>query len=118
MTGTIFCDIDGVLFMYEKYFSTTLINEKLTPTPGSAQKLMDWHRRGYRIILTTGRTEPAREITEKQLRNAGIIYDILIMGIGCGPRYLINDEDPDQDIRKAVAFSIKRDKGLENIDFS
>ena len=46
------------------------------------------------IILTTGRKEGMRRITEQQLENAGIVYDRLIMGIGGGIRVLINDLKP------------------------
>ena len=48
------------------------------------------------IILTTGRKEGMRRITEQQLESAGIVYDKLIMGIGGGARVLINDLKPDR----------------------
>lgn len=115
MTGSIFCDIDGVLFHFEDNFSTSIRAEELKPCREAINKLIEWHRKGYKIILTTGRPEPTRAITEKQLYNAGMIYDQLVMGVGCGPRYLINDMDPEDNIPKAIAINIKRDGGLKDI---
>ena len=56
-----------------------------------------------------------RSVTEKQLAEAGIFYNQLIMGIGGGERYLINDckEDGTQ---YANAINIERNKGIKNIN--
>ena len=58
-------------------------------------KILEWNKKGYTIILTTGRRESNRELTIKQLQEAGIFYDQLIMGVGRGPRVVINDLKPD-----------------------
>ena len=107
---TIFLDIDGTLIDHSEN-----IAEQFTKTPrlldGTLEKLSEWDRKGYNIILTTGRREGVRDITVKQLAELGIFYDQLIMGIGGGTRYLINDCKPDGAVA-AWAISIERDKGI------
>ena len=102
---TIFCDIDG-----------TLVKHNPPIEPGTLDTILEWDRRGYNIILTTGRRESMREVTEKQLSEVGIIYDQLIMGIKGGPRYLINDKKPDGKDNYAVAINLKRNVGIQNIN--
>jgi hypothetical protein len=82
--------------------------------PKTQSTLLEWDSRGYNIILTTGRKESAREVTEKQLSTAGIIYDQLVMGIGGGDRVLINDRKPDGK-NAARAIRIDRNEGLSQI---
>jgi len=81
------------------------------PLKGAISTTMQWHREGYKVILVTGRPEPFRKRTEDQLLRFGIIYDQLVMGVGSGPRYLINDITKEH---KPTAFSVnvKRDEGL------
>ena len=44
------------------------------------------------------------------------MYDQLIMGVGGGPRVLINDLKPGKDIKMSVAFNINRNEGLSNVE--
>ena len=81
---------------------------------GTIEKLMEWDVKGYNIILTTGRRESMRAVTEKQLSEIGIFYDQLIMGIGGGPRVLINDNKPNGEAY-ASAINIERNKGIKDI---
>jgi uncharacterized HAD superfamily protein len=79
---TIFCDIDGTLCEYP--YSSEMGNyefdkKNMKPLPGTIKKLWEWDKAGHMIILTTGRKEGMRRITEHQLETAGIIYDKLIM---------------------------------------
>ena len=112
---TIFCDIDGTLVFHHGD-----MNKQLTQKPslleGTNKTLVDWDRKGYNIILTTGRRESLRNITEKQLEELGIFYDQLIMGIGGGDRYVINDLKPDSDRPTAYAINITRNKGLSDVE--
>ena len=57
-----------------------------------------------------------RKSTERQLRKAGVIYDRLIMGIGGGPRVLINDLKPDREGNTAIAINLKRDIGVKDVE--
>mgnify|MGYP003139140795 FL=1 len=112
---TIFCDIDGTLVVHSKPTEAQLPNHKLTLLNGTLEKLLEWDKLGYNIILTTGRKESLRKVTEKQLEEVGIFYDQLIMGIGGGKRYLINDKKIDNNDNYAIAINIERNKGIKNV---
>jgi len=113
---TIFCDIDGTLVIHSKPTSAQLPTHKLELLEGTIEKLLEWDKLGYRIILTTGRKESLRKVTEYQLAEVGIIYDQLIMGIGGGKRYLINDRKPQDTEDYAIAINLKRNSGIKNIN--
>ena len=113
---TIFCDIDGTLVKHFNPSTAALPSHEMNLLTGTLDKLKEWDMKGYNIILTTGRRESMREVTEVQLSKAGIIYDQLIMGIGGGIRVLINDKKPYQDYDTALSINLDRDKGLQNLD--
>ena len=112
---TLFLDIDGTLV----YHSGDIVKQyadDLNILPGVLDKFKDWDKKGYIIILTTGRRESGRVKLEEQLNKLGIFYDRLIMGIGGGKRIIINDLKDDSDELTAEAITIKRNVGLEGID--
>lgn len=111
---TIFCDIDGTIFKYRKFetYKTTLPEVTL----GAKQRLVEWKANGHMIVLTTARPEDFRAHTIKELSLRGIPYDRLIMGIERGPRYLINDMDPNAPGIRATSFNVARDQGLWTVD--
>ena len=114
---TIFCDIDGTLCEYP--YTGKMISfddEVMKPLPHTLKKLWEWDKAGHMIILTTGRKEGMRETTERQLREAGIVYDRLIMGIGGGTRVLINDLKPDREGNTAIAINLKRNRGIKDVE--
>ena len=98
---TIFCDIDGTLVRHNPPTETTNSNAELELLPGVLEKLLEWDKLGYNIILVSGRRESSRLATEKQLAKLGIIYDQLILGIGGGKRYIINDSSLNHLLRAA-----------------
>lgn len=112
---TIFCDIDGTLVKHEGLLKVSHKGAKLELLPGTLEKFLEWDLKGYKIILTTGRKESLREITENQLKDVGIFYDQLIMGLGGGKRYLINDCKEDG-TEYAVAINLPRNKGVDGVD--
>ena len=112
---TVFCDIDGTLVKHAKPTETQAPDFKLSLLEGTLEKILEWDKLGYCIILTTGRKESARKVTEKQLAEVGIIYDQLVMGIGGGKRYIINDRKPYGSEDYAVAINIDRNTGIKNI---
>ena len=112
---TIFCDIDGTLVKHCSPFVATQPNFRMELLPGTLEKLEEWDRKGYNIILTTGRRESMRKITEKQLAEVGIIYDTLIMGIKGGKRILINDRKPNGSKNYASAINLTRNEGISNL---
>ena len=91
---TIFIDIDGTVLRHNGDL-TMQIQSKCLALDGAVQKFNDWNRKGYYIVLTTGRKECMRDLTVKQLEEAGLFYDQLIMGLPRGQRVLINYSKPD-----------------------
>lgn len=116
MADTIFCDIDGtILFQGEKSFTEHYReNEYSKSLHLSAEKTFEWHVAGHKIILTTARPESTRDFTERELASHGIVYDMLLMGIGAGKRYLINDRD-EKGNDKAFSINLDRNTGIGNI---
>lgn len=112
--GTIFLDIDGTLLKHHGSLTSILLKEPVL-LEGVLEKLNKWEGEGFNIILTTGRKESQRALTEAQLEKLGIFYDHLLMGIGGGPRYLINDRHPSGQTM-AYAFNIQRNGGLEDLN--
>lgn len=112
---TLFIDIDGTLL---KHHGVGNDQSRIAPEllPGVRDRFDEWDRKGYRFILVTGRHESERLLTEQQLRDIGIVYDQLIMGIGGGQRVLINDYKLHSTDATAVAICIERNKGIEGIE--
>jgi FMN phosphatase YigB (HAD superfamily) len=111
---TIICDIDGTLVKHEIPTKNTSPNKQLELLPGTVEKLSEWDAKGYNVILITGRRESMRAATEKQLAEVGIFYDQLIMGMGGGPRIVINDNKPTGQ-ETAFAINLERNKGINDI---
>ena len=110
--NTIFCDIDGTIFKYRKYgtYDETV--------PEVIQSTLDYLKaeksKGSYIVLTTARPDMLYGHTMKELIRCKIPFDRLITNIGRGPRYLINDIDPNVDGERAIAINLKRDMGFES----
>jgi FMN phosphatase YigB (HAD superfamily) len=113
--ATIICDIDGTLIHHYGSLEGQLL-EEVKILPNVKEKLEEWDRKGYRIILITGRRESSRSVTEKQLESVGIFYDMLIMGVGGGPRILINDLKPERAWDTAEAYNVVRNTGLGGVN--
>jgi len=114
---TIFCDIDGTLLQHKGDIILNYLEEPIM-LPDVIRNIKDWERLNYKIILTTGRKECLRKITEDQLKKYGIIYDELIMGLPNGSRVLINDKKTCSPNNTAYAINLVRNKGMENIDLT
>jgi phosphoglycolate phosphatase-like HAD superfamily hydrolase len=112
---TIFCDIDGTLVKHVSPSTASHPKHNMEILEGTIEKLIEWDKKGYNIILTTGRKESLRKVTKKQLSKAGIFYDQLIMGIGGGPRILINDNKT-TGIEAASHICLTRNEGIKNIN--
>jgi hypothetical protein len=112
---TLIVDVDGCLLFHSG--KLTLQNTK-TPDllPGVKEKFDEWDRKGYRIIIMSGRKESMRSTTETQLREYGLYWDQLILGVGGGDRILINDKKPNSERATAVAINLERNVGLANIE--
>jgi hypothetical protein len=103
-----FVDIDGVLLKNTSdHFSNlgegTVISENV-------DLLNKMHSEGKStIILTTSRSESHRELTENELRNKGIKYDRLVMGLPHCQRILVNDFASSNPYPSCSAINIERD---------
>ena len=109
--NTIFCDIDGTIFKYRQFgtYEQTL--------PEVIQSTLNYlnneKEKGSFIVLTTARPETMIGHTMKELIRCKVPFDRLIMGIGRGTRYLINDRDPGFDVDRAVSINLERDEGFQ-----
>jgi len=111
---TIFCDIDGTIIKHIKPTDVYCSDHHLLT--GTIERFLEWDKLGYTVILTTGRKESLRRMTETKLNNLGIIYDKLIMGLGGGDRILINDLKTDGR-QTAWCITQERNKGISNLTF-
>lgn len=110
--NTYFVDIDGTIFVYRIFETYTTSEAQVIRL--SKQYLQKVKDEGHMIILTTARPESLREHTEYELSKHNIPYDRLIMGIERGPRYLINDMDPNKPGERAIAINVIRDGGIQS----
>ena len=115
--SVIFCDIDGcILKVHEKGNCTKLLLLESELLPGVVEKFNEWDRLGYKIVLTTGRPNSTREVTEAQLRAHGLFWHALLMEMGSNKRILINDIHPDYNEHTAIAINLPRNEGLGKVD--
>ena len=108
--NTYFCDIDGTIFKYRKFETYKTSAPEVIPT--TLEFLEVVKEQGHMIILTTARPEDLREHTIKELDDSKVPYDRLLMGIERGPRYLINDMDPNKPGKRVIAMNLIRNEGI------
>lgn len=108
--NTIFCDIDGTIFMYRKF--ETYSETKPEVIPSTLEYLKEQYSLGNMIVLTTARPKNLKTLTVKELIEAEVPFHELVMGIERGVRYLINDVDPKNGEERAVAINLVRDAGF------
>ncbi len=112
---TIIIDIDGTIFHHHGSIAE-IRKEPATLLPGVEDRFTYWNDHDYTIILMTARPYDMYTLTTQQLKDFHLFYDDLVMGVGNGVRYLINDTKPYADIYcTAHAITIERNKGLKNI---
>ena len=114
---SIFIDFDGTIIHQANNMQWKL-DMKAAPCPGTINKLNEWYSAGHKIFITTARTLEDLDKMTKWLSKHKVKYTRLILNCGCGPRYIINDNDPELQINKAVAVCITRNSGLENVALS
>ena len=108
--NTYFCDIDGTILKYRQF--ETYETSKAEGIESTIEYLDKAVYEGHMIILTTARPEYLRVHTEVELYENEVPYHRLIMGIERGPRYLINDMDPNNPGERAIAINLERNKGI------
>tara|TARA_R100000544_G_C2224823_1_gene59942 strand:- start:120 stop:503 length:384 start_codon:yes stop_codon:yes gene_type:complete len=110
--NTYFVDIDGTIFKYRKFETyKTIKAEVIIDSKVFLQQKRD---QGHMIVLTTARPESLRKHTILELSTNNIPYHKLMMGIERGPRYLINDMDPNKTGNRAIAINVTRDNGIKS----
>jgi tRNA A-37 threonylcarbamoyl transferase component Bud32 len=111
--NTYFTDIDGVLIKHDSGFHSQeegYCDNQITISSNIEQLILQYNE-GDRIVLTTSRPESQRNILLKLFSDIGFEFDDLIMGLGDGIRFLINDrKTTDSYIDTAVAINVSRDK--------
>jgi len=110
--NTYFVDIDGTIFVYRKF--ETYKSSEAQAIKSSKQFLQKVRDEGHMIVLTTARPQELREHTIYELTKNGIPFHQLVMGIERGPRYLINDMDPNKPGERAIAINVIRDGGIQS----
>ena len=108
--NTYFVDIDGTILKYRKF--ETYESSKAEPIESTIEYLNKVVGEGHMVILTTARPDYLRRHTVKELEENEVPYHKLIMEIERGPRYLINDMDPNNPGERAIAINVERDKGI------
>lgn len=111
--NTYFVDIDGTIFKYRKF--ETYMESPVEVIESTKSFLIEKKKEGHMIILTTARPKSMIVHTEWELQTNDIPYDNLLMGIERGPRYLINDMDPNNPGERAIGINLQRDKGYEKV---
>ena len=106
---TIFCDIDGTLLKYREFEKYSEIEP--IPILSVVNKINVLYSKGHHIVITTARSESMRKFTINELKKCNILYNQLVMGIGRGNRFLINDKIENTENR-ATGINVIRDKGF------
>ena len=108
--NTYFVDIDGTIFKYRKFETYETSDAEVIES--TLEFLNVVKEQGHMIILTTARPENLRSHTIDELSKNKVPYHTLLMGIERGPRYLINDMDPNKPGKRAIAMNLNRDQGI------
>ena len=108
---THFVDIDGTLIKYRQF--DELPTTEAEPIQSVIDKINKEYEQGSHIVVTSARPEKLRKFTVGELKALGINYHQLVLGVGRGTRYLINDNDPEfPEASRAIGVNLKRDQGL------
>jgi hypothetical protein len=111
---TIFVDLDGCIIKSCNPFTWY---EPFVLLDGVLGALRDWWSAGIRIIIVTGRPGCVLCWTASELHRLRVPYHQLVMDVGSGTRYLVNDLKPyAPDEPTAVSINLVRDQGLAGIE--
>jgi hydroxymethylpyrimidine pyrophosphatase-like HAD family hydrolase len=113
---TIICDIDGTILKHMHRFTDVAFLDAEV-LDGVQNMFNKWDSLNHKIILMTARKESAREMTEKDLKKLGLMWDHLIMGVNGGVRVLINDKLQPEDNDRAIAVNLITNEGFEYTDW-
>lgn len=112
---TVFSDIDGTIVSQEGIDFENLSISDVNILPGVLERFQRWNSEGVHIVLTTARPESMRNVTESQMKSIGIEYNQLVMGIGRGSRYLINNTSSKNPLKsRSIGIPVFKDRGFTN----
>jgi len=104
----IFVDLDGCIVIHN-------YNADTTPDiviADSMEKLLQWRKNNYYIVLTTGRPKKHVKRILKIFKNEyGFCFDYIITNLPVGKRILINDTSSSGEIR-SFSFAPERNVGV------
>ena len=107
---TLFVDIDGTLITNSSHHFPPYIGDGI-PLDNNIQTLRDLYKGGtIKIILTTSRPKKYEQITIRELKDKGIPYDELIMGLPHAQRILINDFAKSNPYPSCTSINIPRNQ--------
>jgi len=107
--ATLFVDIDGTLVKNSSsHFPPYIGNTE--PLDSNLEILRTLYISGkFQIILTTSRPEKFRETTIQQMKQVGMQFDHLIMGLFHSKRIIINDYSKSNPFKSCDSINLKRD---------
>lgn len=109
---TYFFDIDGTLIKYRVFDNIKILEPE--PIQSSIDVLNAQYENGNHIVITSARPQELMEFTKEELNKLGIKYHQIVLGIGRGVRFVVNDIDPLlPEYKRAVGLNLERDKGFE-----
>lgn len=110
-----FLDIDGVLL--EQQSGVSVANriydyDAAKLLPNVKEFLYKLDKQNDLIILTTGRRESLRKLTEEQLSRLGVQYNQLVMNCGNGKRIIVNNRKGIGGDDMCEAINVDRNEGI------
>jgi hypothetical protein len=112
---TILIDFDGTISYLDNKISYN--PDEIIIIDGVLEKLNEWKKEGSIIVITTSRSSSKLQELEYLLKNKNIPYDNIITDLTSGPRILINDKKPYNELHKmAIAYEIIRNDGIKHIN--
>lgn len=105
---TIFCEIDGVILSDRTGGVPVCLDEV-------SEQFSKWNELEYKVVLTTSRPESRREETEYVLRDMGLEYSIMLMGLPeGGDRVVMNAKSGIENT--AFAINLVRNGGMGEVE--
>lgn len=109
---TLFVDLDGVLIENTSVYTTPFTGTG-KPLYSNIKVLQALHStKRTRIIITTARPGACRKLTEQELRENKIPYDVLLMDLPHTQRIIINDYADSNPFPSCRAINIKRNSDV------
>lgn len=111
--STYFVDIDGTIIKYRQF--DKLLKTKTEPIQEVIDKVNKEYENGSHIVVTSARPIEYLEFTKTELKSIDLKYHQIILGIGRGTRFIINDIDPENpNVKRAVGINLIRNEGFKN----